>query len=153
MDQSITVKDALKIAITEEIKAYNLYMKTSKKVSSASTKQMLLELAEQEQGHRKLLENVVKKENYQRLGDNIPKESHGITEFLVVSELKEHATPQDVMIFAMKEEEKAFNFYTDLKNHFAGTDLEELFDKLAAEERSHKIKLEEEYEEHFLKEN
>ena len=30
-DQSLTFKDAIKIAIKEEIKAYNLYMQTSKK--------------------------------------------------------------------------------------------------------------------------
>ena len=58
-DQTITVKEAIKIAIKEEIKAYNLYMSTSKKVTGSGTKTMLLELAEQELGHQKLLENTL----------------------------------------------------------------------------------------------
>jgi len=152
-EQSMTIKDALNIAIKEEIKAYNLYMSTSNNVTGAGTKAMLLELAEQELGHRKLLENVIQEEKYVSLGDNIPQQSPGIADFLVASELKENATPQDVMIFAMKAEGKAYNFYTDLKTHFAGTELEGVFTRLAAEEKGHKIKLENEYEEHILKEN
>lgn len=153
VDQSLTMKQALQIAIEAEIKAYNLYKETSEKVSSAGTKVMLLELADQELEHRKLLENIDLKGNYQKLGQSINRQSPGIAKFLVATELKEHASPQDVMIFAMKEEQKAYNFYIDLKNHFAGTELEDLFDRLATEERRHKIKLEEEYDEHFLKEN
>lgn len=153
MDKSMTVEQALQLAIDAEINAYNLYMDTLKKVSSVGTKKMLTELADQELGHRRLLEKVVEKENYEILGKNIPQDSQGISEFLVVSELSRDTTPQDVMIFAMKEEQKAFNFYTDLKNYFAGSNLEALFNRLAAEEQQHKIKLENEYEEYFLKDN
>ena len=68
-------------------------------------------------------------------------------------EIDANATTQEVMIFAMKEEEKAFNFYSTLKDQFLGTELENLFSGLAAEERGHKIKLEDEYEEHFMQWN
>lgn len=151
--KSITLSQVLKIAVKEEIKAYNLYNNTSKIVKNPSTKTMLLELAREEMNHRKILENIIQKKKYESLGENIPEESMGIADFLVTSELDENATTQEVMIFAMKEEEKAYNFYTDLKNHFAGTELEKLFSKLALEEKGHKIKLEDEYEEEFLKEN
>ena len=57
------------------------------------------------------------------------------------------------MIFAMNEEQKAYDFYMGLKEQFPGTELEDLFDRLAAEERGHKIKLEDEYEAHFMTEN
>ena len=144
-DQSLTFKDAIKIAIKEEIKAYNLYMQTSKKVSGAGTKKMLEELAEMEKGHRKLLENVIEKQKSDVLGKNIPRQSPGIADFLVEAELAEHSSVQDVMIFAMKAEEKAFNFYTELKAQFAGTELENLFNSLAEEEKGHKIKLETNY--------
>ena len=104
-------------------------------------------------GHQRLLEKMVRDEKHDRLGENIPMDSPGITNFLVTSELDANASPQEAMIFAMKEEEKAFNFYSDLKNHFTGTELENLFNKLANEERGHKIKLEKEYEAHVMKDN
>lgn len=152
-DQSLKFEDAIKVAIKEEIKAYNLYIETSKKVSGSGTKKMLEELAEMEQGHRKLLEGIIANQKSEVLGKNIPSQSPGIADFLVEAELKENSSPQDVMIFAMKAEEKAFNFYTALKNQFAGTELKNLFEKLATEEKGHKIKLENEYEKHILKEN
>lgn len=153
MEQTLTIEQALKVAIDAEIRAYNIYTNTSKKVSGPGTKKILLELAEQELGHRKILENVLSGKDYEVLGQKVEKQTRGIAEFLVVSDINKHAMPQDVMIFAMKEEEKAFNFYMSLKKHFTGTKLESLFDGLAAEERGHKIKLEDEYEEHFMKEN
>ena len=153
INKSITLSQVLKIAVKEEIKAYNLYNSTSKIVKNPSTKTMLLELAREEMNHRKVLENVIQEKKYESLGENIPEESMGIADFLVTSELDENATTQDVMIFAMKEEEKAYNFYTDLGNHFSGTELAKLLSRLALEEKGHKIKLEDEYEERFLKEN
>ncbi|MFZ5515067.1 MAG: ferritin family protein [Candidatus Zhuqueibacterota bacterium] len=153
MEQTLTIEQAIKVAIDAEIRAYALYSSTSKKVAGAGTKKILLELAEQELGHRKILENVLAGKDYGVLGQKVEKHTRGIEEFLEASELSKNATSQDVMIFAMKEEEKAFNFYSSLKRHFGGTELESLFDGLAAEERGHKIKLEDEYEEHFMKEN
>lgn len=151
---SLTVEQALKVAIDAEIRAYNLYTNTSNKVSGSGTKTMLQELAKQEMGHRKKLENVVAKNDFKILGKTIPKQSRGIEEFLVATEgIDANATTQEVMIFAMKEEQKAFNFYSTLKDQFPGTELEALFNSLAIEERGHKIKLEDEYEEHFMQWN
>ncbi len=150
---NITLKDALAIAITEEIKAYTLYSNLSAKVKNAATRTMLQELAAQELGHRKLLENVVAGQKYEILGKNISDTQKGIVDFLVVSDLKDNASPQEVMIFAIKAEEKAYNFYTDFKNYFGTTELGQLFAKLAVEEQGHKSLLETEYEEHFMRDN
>lgn len=151
--KKINIKDALEIAVNEEIKAYQLYKSTSEKVTDPGTKQMLVELADQEMGHRELLESIIHNQKYEVLGQHIPQNSPGITNFLITSELHKHASPQDAMVFAMKEEEKAFHFYSDLKRHYAGTELEKIFTRLAAEEQGHKRKLETEYEEYFLHEN
>jgi rubrerythrin len=150
---SITLKDALEIAISEEIKAYSLYSNLSAKVKNAGTRTMLRELADQELGHRKLLENIVAGQKFEILGHKVSGTQKGIVDFLVASEPKENATPQEVMIFAIKAEEKAYNFYTDFKNHFGATELGQLFAKLAIEEQGHKSRLETEYEEHFMRDN
>jgi rubrerythrin len=151
--QSLTIQDALEVAIREEIKARNLYLNLSKKVASSATRNMLEELAEQELGHRKLLENVVTEGSYDQLGEAIPQESRGIADFLVETEIGDDASPQEVMIFAINAEIKAFNFYNDLEKYFSESDLKNLFSRLAAEEQGHKIKLEDEYEQHFMRDN
>ncbi|MDZ7335735.1 MAG: ferritin family protein [candidate division KSB1 bacterium] len=151
---SLTVEQALKVAIDAEIQAYNLYTSAAQKISGAGTKTMLTELAQQELGHRRKLEHVLAKKDYSVLGKSVPKESRGIAEFLAdTEELPANATTQQVMIFAIKKEERAFNFYTTLKDQFLGTELENLFSGLAAEEQGHKVKLEEDYEEHFMQWN
>ena len=152
-EKPLTIEKALQIAVKEEIKAYNLYNNASKNVTSPGTKVMLLELAEQELNHRNILESIQQEKTYQLLAVNIPQQSSGISDFLISSEITENATIQEVMIFAMKEEEKAFNFYNELKDFSAGTELEDLFGRLAAEEKVHKIRLEDEYEKHILKDN
>lgn len=152
-EQGLTFQDALEVAINEEIKAYNLYSDLSKKITGSGSKTMLQELAAQEKGHQLLLEKALKTKSTTILGKKLPGENRGIAEFLVETEIDADATPQDVMIFAIKAELKAFNFYNEMKNYLAGSELETLFGSLAAEEQRHKIKLEEEYEDYFLKEN
>lgn len=153
MSKAITVKQALEIAINEEKKAYQLYMETSEKLTNLGSKQMLSELAQQELGHQKTLEKIITAEKYELLGKNIDQNRLGISEFLDSSELHAHANPQEVLIFAIKEEEKAINFYVEMKADFSGTELEKVFERLAAEERLHKQRLEMEYEDNILKEN
>lgn len=151
---ALTVEQALKVAIDAEIQAYNLYTNAAQKISGAGTKTMLTELAQQELGHRRKLEHVLAKKDFNVLGKSIPKESRGIAEFLAdTEELPTNATTQQVMIFAIKKEERAFNFYSSLKDEFLGTELENLFNGLAAEEQGHKVKLEDDYEEHFMQWN
>lgn len=152
-DESLTIQDALEVAIKEEIKAHNLYLNLSKKVESAATKLMLEELAAQELGHQKLLEGVVAGGSYEQLSNAIPQQSTGIADFLVETEPGADATPQEVMIFAIKAEVKAYNFYKDLEAYFANSELRDLFSRLAGEEQGHKARLEDEYEQHFMREN
>ncbi len=151
--KEMTIKDALRVAINEEVKAYNLYKKTSEAVSNAGSRRMLTELANEEMKHRKILQEIVTREDYKALGNKIDQNRVGIAEFLDQIELKGSASPQEVLIFAIKEEEKALNFYNAMKADFSGTDLEEVFGRLAIEEFGHKQKLEQEYEDHILKEN
>ncbi len=153
MSEMLSIEEALKVAISAEIRASTLYTNTSRLVKNPGSKKMLLELAEQEKGHRKILEQVVQQQSFEMLGKTVPKKTRGIAEFLTPAELDAQASIQEVIIFAMNEETKAYNFYQNLKNEFIGSELEKLFDGLAAEERGHKIKLEDEYEAHFLTEN
>lgn len=153
MSKEMTIKDALQLAIDEEIKAYNLYNETSQKVKNSGARKMLVELANEELKHREALEKIITDDDYKSLGNAIDKNKFGIAEFLEETQLQESASIQEILIFAIKEEEKALNFYNAMKLNFPGTDMQQVFERLAAEEMGHKQKLEREYEEHILREN
>jgi len=153
MAVSLTIHDALNMAIKEEIKAHTLYFNLSKRVESQGTRNMLIELAEQEKGHRQLLEGVVQNEAQNQLGQKIDSETGGIVNFMTETKLQKDATPQEVMVYAIKAEQKAIDFYTDLGNDVSEPSLQDIFMKLASEEKGHRTKLEDEYEEHFMKDN
>jgi len=153
MAVNLTIHDALDMAIKEEINAYTLYSNLSKRVKTQGTKNMLIELAEQEKGHKRLLEGIVQGETQNQLGGKIDSESGGIANFMIETKLKNDATPQEVMVYAIKAEQKAIDFYTDLGNDVSDPSLQDIFIKLASEEKGHRTKLEDEYEEHFMKDN
>ena len=71
---------------------------------------------------------------------------------MVTEDIGPDSTPQDVMLFAIKKEQEAYSIYHMLLGNYEGTELEELFSKLAKEELRHKESLEREYEEHFMQE-
>ncbi|MBD3290328.1 rubrerythrin, partial [candidate division KSB1 bacterium] len=54
----MTVEQAVRLAINEEIKAHELYLDLSKKIGVQETRVMLLQLAEQELKHRLTLEKI-----------------------------------------------------------------------------------------------
>ena len=60
---------------------------------------------------------------------------------------------QDVLVVAMKREEKAHNLYTALASNTSDGGLKKLFELLAHEEARHKLALEKEYDDHVLSSN
>ena len=147
---AMTVEQAVRLAINEEIKAHDLYMNLSKKVAIQETRIVLLELAEQELKHRLVLEEILLNDNYTEIGNSIdgqsiwrldPKNAPG--------KLTKNADPHDTLLYAIREEINAINLYTQLASFLAGTDLEDIFIKLAREEEGHRSSLEKEYEKNF----
>jgi rubrerythrin len=150
---SMTIKQALQLAIEAEIKAYNLYSNLQEKVIHAGTKSMLSELAEQEKGHQAILIGVLSNGNYRGWEILMSPERLGIVSPAVTIKITEQSNPQEIMIFAINEEQKAINFYAELQQHYQGNELEKIFANLTSEEQAHKIKLEREYEDFFMREN
>ncbi|MFH1760720.1 MAG: ferritin family protein, partial [bacterium] len=60
---------------------------------------------------------------------------------------------QDVLIYAIKSEQKAHELYTSLTVLYAEEDEKNLFRKLANEELTHKNDLEKVYDDNIYKEN
>lgn len=144
------IEEIIKFAIGEEIKAAELYEKNAKKVKDTSAQRMLEEMALMEHGHeqklRKFLETGA--DILVKIGEVADLQ---ISDFLVEKELTDESSLQDVLIFAMKAEQKAFELYTRLAEMEVSTDTVRLFRELAEEEKRHKLDLETEYEKEYMR--
>ena len=145
------IEEIIKFAIGEESKAAELYEKYAKIIKEPGGKQLLTEMALMERGHGQKLRNFEEtgSDTLAKIGD-VP--DLKISDFLVEKELTEESSLQDVFIFAMKAEQKAFELYTKLAELEVSTDTVKLFRELAEEEKKHKLDLESEYEKEYMRE-
>ncbi len=145
-----TLDDVLKFAIGKEKKSNKLYFMFQKKVKDPAAKKLLGELANQEEGHRKILEEALKTHKMHNVGGKCEVADMKLTDYMTERELKPDSDPQDVMMVAMQMEKLSYDFYRELLKNYKGTKLAGAFAKLTDEERCHKETLEKEYEEHFM---
>lgn len=148
MDEK-TFKGILRFAIDKEVEAFNFYSEASKNAKYSGGKELFSSLAKEEEGHRKLLENLNMERVAQKRIEEVP-DLH-ISDYLVEVELKPDLSYADILRIAMKREEKSLKLYTDMKESNTDEDLKKLFGLLAHEEAKHKLRLEKIYDEEILK--
>jgi len=143
--------EIIRFAIDGEQEAVDAYTTASEMVSRVNVKEMLLDLAGQEQMHKKRLESI----DRERVADtaivNVP--DLRIADFMDDTTITADMDYQDILAVAMKREEKAHNLYTALASNTDDAELRKVFELLAREEAGHKLALEKEYDEHVLTEN
>ena len=144
------VEEIIKFAIGEEIKAAELYEKYAKIIKEPGAEQLLNAMSFMERGHEQKLRKLEEtgSDTLAKIGEVSDLQ---ISDFLVEKELTEESSLQDVFIFAMKAEQKAFELYTRLAELEISTDTVRLFRELAEEERKHKLDLESEYEKEYMR--
>jgi rubrerythrin len=147
----------LKEAISMEEESCELYLTAQKKAKLSSSKSFLKELAETELEHKKKLAGMISnKTQILTLGNQRGKslEDLRIVDYMKdVASLSEDANYQEILTYAAQREKRTHDYYTSLAKKFQGTRVGELFQMLAEEELKHKIKIEEEYDNTFLKDN
>ena len=115
-------------------------MDALKFVKDAAAQLWLKELAGEQIKHRDLLQNFdtskVKKFKPEKIQD-----LH-ISEYLVDKDISEVKDFQDVLIVAMKKEQKSYNFYVGMAKSTDNPEMKNLCKILAQEELKHKHKLE-----------
>ncbi|MCK5596735.1 MAG: ferritin family protein [Candidatus Eisenbacteria sp.] len=143
--------EIIRFAIDGEQEAVDAYTTASEMVTRVNVKEMLLDLARQEQVHKKKLESI----DRERVADaaivNVP--DLRIADFMDDVTITADMGYQDILTVAMKREEKAHNLYTTLASNTEDAKLRKVFELLAQEEAGHKLALEKEYDEHVLTEN
>lgn len=144
-------QDILKFAIRQEQAAIAGYGELMEKTDLPGLKGLLRDLQDEEKQHKQLLETLGTKD----LEDH---EIHQvadlkISDYLVEDSLDPDSSFQDLLIYAAKKEKKAVDLYTSMLKKVHNLDHKKLFEFLIEQERSHKLKLETEYEKHVLQED
>lgn len=143
--------EVVRFAIEKEKQAHDFYVSASETVRRANVKEMLLDLAKQEEGHRKRLEGLDRAKMPDAGARPVP--DLMIADQMDNEEVTADTDYQEVLTIAMKREEKAHNLYEILASNSTEPELKELFSLLARDEARHKLALEKEYDEHVLTDN
>lgn len=148
-------KAIIEAAVKVEEQSIALYTMALENAKYPSSKVFLKQLVEEEMGHKKKLLAIMNDETkLSELG------SHGgavqdlkIVDILEDTPLSEGADYEAILVYAAKREKSTYDYYKTLALGLRGTEMGELFSKLAQEELSHKNKLEKEYDDCVLTEN
>ncbi len=146
-----TFEDIISFALQKEAGAVALYETAARIAQSPDAKAMFEELAAEERKHREILENVGKKEVSEQTLQKIP--DMKMSQYVADVEFHPDMGFRDVLVLAMKREEKSKALYTHLATITNDQELEHLFQVLAQEEAKHQLRLETEYDEYVMSEN
>ncbi len=138
-------------AVDREKEAVEFYQDLQTKTRFAEMKETLKDLEMMERGHINTLETI----RTQGLEKVEVKEIHDlkISDYMVDIEPSPDMDYENILIVAMKREQKSKELYEDLAKRFAGEEIEKVLLKIAAEETEHKLRFEKIYDQHVLREN
>ncbi|MBN1787041.1 MAG: ferritin family protein [Sedimentisphaerales bacterium] len=138
------VDEILDFAIKNEIKAYKFYRDLAAKMDKPEMKKVFEEFADEEQDHKKSLEDIKKAKNLKLDDKKIAKLK--LKELTVDSEPSDDIDYPAALILAMKKEKKAFQLYSALASLVENPTAKKLYTNLAQQEARHKLRFELEYE-------
>ena len=137
-----TVAEILDMAIQREAVAYDFYMDIFGKVEDAGVKDTVEFIAGEEKKHKAFL--VSYKEG--KYGADSLRMStvveYKIAEYLKEPEIARDSSREDVYLVAAHREARSHQFYTELADMHADSDLKTMLLKMANEELKHKEKME-----------
>ena len=145
----IKYQEVIQFAIEKEIGAFNFYTKASQGAKYSGAKDLFVDLAKEEEGHRKLLENLTVEKIAQLKMEAVP--DLKISDYMVDVEFKPDLSYADILRVAMKMEERSLKLYSDLEGSSKEEEMKKLFAFLAQQEAKHKFRLEKIYDEEILK--
>jgi rubrerythrin len=143
------MKQIIERAIRVEEDSYNLYASACDRVKDPAAKAGLSDLAAQEKVHKEKLEALLAGDLQWAVAasQNEKVKDLQIGELLESKPLTAESDLQDVLIVAMKREEAAGAFYSQMAGLVPAGAAKDLFDLLAKEEVKHKKYVESLYEE------
>lgn len=146
-----TSADIIAFAVERETEAAEGYGRMALRALTPGLKELLLELRREEESHRRLLEGLTA-EAVAALSPAAVTDLR-LVDGLADERLSEDMSLQELLIFAARKEGRAVELYESLARMAEAAGQDRVFLFLAAQERSHKLKLETEYERQLLPEN
>ncbi|MGD1010043.1 MAG: ferritin family protein [Candidatus Aminicenantales bacterium] len=146
-----SLNDILAFAVEREIEAARGYGRMAAQAKTPGLRDLLLELKGEEEKHRRLLKKIKAAPPEGTASASVP--DMGLSDALTDLPLAADMTFQELLIFAARKEKKAEDLYAGLARRPELAAHRKVFEFLAGQERTHKLKLEAEYETHVLTED
>ncbi len=145
--------ELLDSAIYKEIASQAVYIAGQGKTQDLGAKALMKELAKEELGHSQWLKKL-KATGLEKRGWHKKKVPNlMISDYLTGGDTLESAGLQDVLVFAMKREQQAIEFYSKMMSIMRDEAAKHLCERLVHEELKHKLRLEMFYDDLFYKED
>jgi len=152
MNQKLSYAEIIQFAIDNEQSAVDLYSDMAERTKNPAGKVFFKELADMERGHKTKLERL--DTGYFSAKAIKPPEDLKISDYLVDVKLEPDSSYQDILLFAAKQEKAASELYTDFAKMYSNQpEIQKIFEILAQEESTHKLKLEREYDDNVYVED
>jgi len=127
-------------AIEQEIEARDFYQEAAGRVSDTSVKEILQEMARQEQSHMDRLEKLRADPQAQMQFERV--EDFGVAEQEEMPLISTDLSPKDAFGLAMKKEQAALETYTRWAAMASSDEVRRIYEELAEMERGHKARIE-----------
>ncbi len=142
-------REIIEFAIEKEIGTHDLYTVCGQIAKYSGAKELFDDLAREEEGHRKLLEDLSTGKVAQAKLEPVP--DLKISDYLIEVKCMPNSSYTDILRLVMKNEEHSFKLYNDLRDSCKDEELKKVFAVLAQEEAKHKLQFEKIYDEEILK--
>lgn len=143
-----TYQEIIQFAIDKEKDDQTFYRSAAKLSQYPGIPALFLELAAEEEKHQQLLEEMPDPSTLPERSK--PVSDLKISDYLVDQKFHNDMKYQDVMILAMKNEEKSLKFYRAWEARTQDPNQKKLFSYLGDQEAQHKYRLESIYDEKIL---
>ncbi len=148
-----SLTEILDFAIEKEIEAVEFYSNLAQEEAFSGADKMFEEFAEEEKKHQNLLEDFKDK------GITKSMEEYGLkwitdikrSDYVVDLEYQPDMGYKEILMLAMKREEKALKLYNEFLDQADTEDSKKLFKILCQEEAKHKLALETMYDDYMAK--
>lgn len=147
------LSDIINFAVQKEKDAADFYDAASEEESMSGAKEMLKEFAQEERKHQALLEKFEKEGIDKTAAEYKLKWITDMkrSDYVLDMEYKKGMAYNEILMLAMKQEEKALKLYNELLDNNKTDDAKKLFQMLCQEEAKHKLKLETMYDDYMAK--
>ncbi len=147
------LEEIFDFAIQLEQEAVKFYEDTAQEESMSGARELLNEMADEERKHERMLKEMKSKGLVKGIDKYKFKWIPDIkrSDFLIDVEYEKGMAYNDILLVAMKKEEKALKLYNDLLKRAEGEDARKLFKIMCQEEAKHKLKFETLYDDYMAK--